>query len=189
MSASAFAFAYNRPLLATALRMLAALAGALLLGGLLLTLFGQNPLTAGRAMAEAAFGSSDHIAATLNRAAPHLLAATGVALCYRAGPLNLGGEGQIALGGLAVALVVLQGGGRMPLVALGAAAVAGAAWSGLAGALLAVRRVPVVLSTLLLNAIALVLVARMLRGPLGGAGRGGRRRNRQCSSPPPGCRG
>jgi simple sugar transport system permease protein len=123
-------------------------------------------------MADAAFGSSYRIAVTLNRAAPYLLAATGVALCHRAGLLNLGAEGQIALGGLAVALVVLPDGRdwRYQLAALAVAIAAGAAWSGLAGVLLAVRRVPVVLSTLLLNAVGLLLVGQVLRARFGESG-------------------
>jgi simple sugar transport system permease protein len=161
----------QRPQLAAALRLLGVLAGALLGGGLVLALFGHDSLAAGRAMAQAAFGSSYQIATTLNRAAPYLLAATGVALCCRAGLLNLGGEGQIALGGLAVALVMLPEGqgARSQLVALAAAMAAGAIWSGLAGVMLAVQRVPVVLGTLLLNVIGLLLVGWVLRGRLGGA--------------------
>ncbi|GGC41246.1 hypothetical protein GCM10011504_19630 [Siccirubricoccus deserti] len=177
----------DRPGLTAALRLLGALAGALLAGGLLLALFGHDPLAAGLTMADGAFGSSYRIAITLNRAAPYLLAATGVALCHHAGLLNLGAEGQIALGGLAIALVVLPDGRdwRYQLAALALAIAAGAAWSGLAGVLLAVRRVPVVLSTLLLNAVGLLLVGMCCGRGL--ASRGATPRNHRSSGARSGC--
>lgn len=155
------------------LRVLAALGAALAVGALLVVLAGQDPAAAGLAMLRGAFGSADRMAVTLNKATPYLLAATGVALCFRAGLVNIGAEGQIALGGLAATAVALPLGEAMPILpALLAACLAGAAWSALAGLLRAWRGVHEVLGTLLLNFVALLLVAEALRGPLGEEGSG-----------------
>jgi len=156
------------------LRVLAAMAAALLVGGLLVAIAGQSPGVAGLAMLRGAFGSPDRLAVTLNKATPYLLVATGVALCFRAGLVNIGGEGQIALGGLAATMLALRlgDGALVQPLALLAAVAAGAAWSGLAGVLLATRGVHEVLGTLLLNFVGVLAVAAALHGPLGEAGAG-----------------
>jgi len=155
------------------LRVLAALGAALAVGALLVVLAGQDPAAAGLAMLRGAFGSADRMAVTLNKATPYLLAATGVALCFRAGLVNIGAEGQIALGGLAATAAALALGEAMPILpALLAAMLAGAAWSALAGLLRAWRGVHEVLGTLLLNFVALLLVAEALHGRLGEEGAG-----------------
>ena len=51
-------------------------------------------------MAVGAVGSPHQIGAALNRTTPYLLAGSGVALCFRAGIINIGAEGQIAVGGI-----------------------------------------------------------------------------------------
>lgn len=117
-----------------------------------------------------AVGSPTDLAITVNKAAPLLIAGVGVALALRAGAFNMGVEGQIALGGLAVAWFGLYLGDlpswlAIPLVlALGAAA--GAVWAGLAGLLSLWRGVNVVIVTLLTNFIALLFVSALVTGPL-----------------------
>jgi simple sugar transport system permease protein len=88
--------------------------------------------------------------------------------------VNIGGEGQIALGGLAAACLALWLGAHALVqpIALLAAIAAGAAWSGLAGFLLAARGVHEVLGTLLLNFVGVLIVAAALHGPLGEEGAG-----------------
>ena len=143
---------------------------------LLVALSGHNPLAAFAAMAIGAVGSPHQIGVALNRATPYLLAGSGVAICFRAGVINIGAEGQIALGrrrrrrgraalaGAASALSVVA--------ALIGAAAFGALWAGLATAIHLGRRVHEVLATLLLNFVALLLVQQMLAGPLGQFGAG-----------------
>ena len=74
---------------------------------LLVALSGHNPLAAFAAMATGAVGSPHQIGVALNRATPYLLAGSGVAICFRAGVINIGAEGQIALGGVGAAAVAL----------------------------------------------------------------------------------
>jgi len=142
----------------------------------LVALSGHNPLEAFWAMAVGAVGSPHQIGVALNRATPYLLAGSGVAICFRAGIINIGAEGQIALGGAgaaAVALVWPQGAGWLATTAaLAGAAAAGAAWAAIATAIHLGRRVHEVLATLLLNFVAALGVQQALAGPLGQRGAG-----------------
>ncbi len=149
---------------------------SLLCTGLLVALSGQNPLEALAALADGAAGSPHQLGAALNRATLYLLSGVGVALCFRAGIINIGAEGQIALGGLGAAAAALAVPIANPFLAAAAAllggALAGAAWAALATAIHLGRRVHEVLVTLLLNFVALLLVQQALSGPLGQHGAG-----------------
>ena len=124
-------------------------------------------------MAEAFFrgslgSTSAFFSGTLVRAIPLTLLGVGVALAFRAGMFNIGAEGQLLLGAIAATIVGLHvDAGPVTLVlALGAAACAGAAWAAVA-ALLRVRfGVLEVISTLMLNFVAAHLVSYLVRGPL-----------------------
>ena len=91
-----------------ALRIVVAVALSLVCAALLVALSGHDPLAAFAAMAMGAAGSPHQIGVALNRATPYLLAGTGVAFCFRAGVINIGAEGQIAVGGLGAAAVALH---------------------------------------------------------------------------------
>ena len=78
---------------------LSAVCAAVLVG-----LSGRSPFEAFAAMAAGAAGSPHQIGFALNRATPYWLAGSGVALCFRAGVINIGAEGQIALGGAGAAV-------------------------------------------------------------------------------------
>ncbi|HEU4631799.1 MAG TPA: ABC transporter permease [Gemmatimonadaceae bacterium] len=149
---------------------LVAVAGILLLLAALLVAGGHDPAVALRALWRGAFGSADALlSATLVRATPLILAGLSVALAFRAGLLNIGAEGQLLAGaGAAAAVGILFGAALGPaavLVVLAAGALAGAAWAGIAAAL-RLRGVPEVISTLMLNFVALYGVGYLVRGPL-----------------------
>jgi simple sugar transport system permease protein len=179
-SAAPPAPAFQPPRLRLADRALARVAAAgalsLVVCGLLVAASGFDPFAAFVAMLRGALGSPHQIGFALNRATPYLLAGGGVALCFRAGVINIGAEGQIALGGAGAAAVALHWPQSLSLLAVVAAlaggALAGAAWAGLATAIHLGRRVHEVLTTLLLNFIALLLVQQLLAGPLGQFGAG-----------------
>jgi ABC-type uncharacterized transport system permease subunit len=157
-----------RPVLAVVL--------AFALASILIVLSGKNPLVAYAALARGAFGSWDRAAVGLNRATPYLLAGVGVALCFRARIINIGGEGQIALGGLAATWAALHLAGApavvLPLAALAAGAAAGGLWAVLAAVIRLRRGVHEVLVTLLLNFVGVLIVSEMLQGDLGEPGAG-----------------
>jgi len=121
-----------------------------------------------------AFGSwYAFTSATLVRAVPLMLTGGAVALAFRGGVLNVGAEGQLLVGAAATAafaLAVPTGGGGLVLLAITgallAAAVAGAIWAGVAAHLRARYHVLEVISTIMLNFIALHVVSYLVRGPL-----------------------
>ena len=156
-------------------RFAAPIAGALAIGGLalvllaaLLALGGYDVPSALAALWRGSFGSAyAFFSATLVRATPLLLAGLAVALAFRAGVWNIGAEGQLlagATGAIAATALPLPGAIRLALALL-VAAVAGAAWA-LPAALLRRRGVLEVISTIMLNFIALNLVGYLVRGPL-----------------------
>lgn len=109
---------------------------------------------------------------SLLAATPLLLTGLAATVAFRAGVLNIGGEGQYLAGAIAASAVGVFWPPSLPLVLpalmLGAA-VAGALLAAVAAALERWRKVPVVLSTLLLNFVAMELLAVVLQGPLRGS--------------------
>jgi simple sugar transport system permease protein len=118
------------------------------------------------------FGSVDALlSSTLVRATPLLLAGLAVALAFRAGVWNIGAEGQLVIGAAAGTAVALAIGDAMPraitiAAVLGASATAGASWAWAAAELKRRANVPEVISTIMLNFIALDLVGYLVRGPM-----------------------
>ncbi|RKH81905.1 ABC transporter permease [Corallococcus sp. AB045] len=119
-------------------------------------------------------GSTTTVVRPLGEAAMKaaLLTLTGlsVAVAFKVGLFNIGAQGQMIWGALAAALVgahvSLPGVLHVPL-ALIAAAVAGAAWASIAGVLKLKRGVHEVISTIMLNWVAVSLVDNWLViGPL-----------------------
>ncbi|VVD95689.1 ABC transporter permease [Pandoraea communis] len=137
---------------------------------------GHNPAVAFWHMAIGAFGSADAVAFALNKSAPYILAAAGIALCFRARIISIGAEGQIAVGGICATWAALHTGdlsGPLPLLmSLLSAAIGGALWAFLAAALRIWRGVNEVISTLMLNFVGLLLVGEVLNGPMGEPGAG-----------------
>jgi general nucleoside transport system permease protein len=98
--------------------------------------------------------------ATLAEAAPILIVALGAIVSTRAGLINIGQEGQLAIGAACAAYVATRSSGPGALVAaLAVAIVGGAVWAGIAAVLRFWRKVPEVITTLLL-----VFVAAQLTG-------------------------
>lgn len=158
------------------LRILVAIGLSMACAAVLILLAGRNPLEAFAAMLTGAFGSPHQVGVALNRASPYLFAGCGLALCFRAGVINMGSDGQIALGGMGATATIMvwpgQPGILAAVAAIVAAAVCGALWAGIATAIHLWRRVHEVLATLLLNFIALLLVQLALSGILGQPGAG-----------------
>jgi general nucleoside transport system permease protein len=120
---------------------------------------------------QGAWGNMAAAVTTLNKITPLLLTGLAVALAYRVGLLNIGCEGQLTLGALAAASFAVALRGLPPLLlaplTLGAGALVGAGWAYPAVWLRQRRDVHEVISTLLLNYVALFLADYLVRGPLG----------------------
>jgi ABC-type uncharacterized transport system permease subunit len=144
-------------------RLLLALAGALAVFALFMVLKGVNPWTAYADMFRSTFTDRTSLEGILIKATPLILAGLAVAVPARAGMINVGGEGQLIIGGVAAMGVslALDGGapGPLTLVLMAVAAMAaGAAWSGIAAGLRLAVGISESVTTLLLNYIALDLM-------------------------------
>jgi ABC-type uncharacterized transport system permease subunit len=143
---------------------------AFLFGAAMLLALGANPLTAYGALISGAFGDVSGITQTLAKATPLLLVALGVCIAFRGGIINIGGEGQILTGALATTAVAiglhnLPGWILLPLC-LVVGALSGGIWGSIPGILKARLGVNEILSTVMMNAIAIQLSNYLLRGPM-----------------------
>jgi len=152
----------------TALLPFLATLAALAIGAVMLILLGADPVEAYSALVEGAFGSQNALADTLVKATPLLLVALGICIAFRGGVINIGGEGQLVVGAVSATLVGLSfpdapGWLLIPL-ALASGFLAGAVWGGIPGALKAYFNVNEILSTIMMNQIAVQGMNFLLRG-------------------------
>ncbi len=149
--------------------LLIALFGSFLIGGILILLSGDNPLEAYAAILKGAFGDSFGIASTITRGLPIIGAGIATGWAFRAGLINLGVEGQLLLGALA-GYVVSVSVSLSPFLLLSLAIlmsmVVGGLWSLLCGWFETKFDVPILISSLLMNFLAIGFVSYMINFPL-----------------------
>ena len=139
--------------------LLAAVVG-LLIGAILMYIWGFDPWRAYIALFKGAFGDSYGWASSIARGTPLVLTALTFSICLRAGMFNIGAEGQMMMGAIAaisIALFSLPGPLHM-LAGIVFAAVAGALWSIIPAILKITRGVSEVISTIMFNWIGRFLV-------------------------------
>lgn len=161
-------------LIAMAMPSLLAVGVALVVSGVVVLIAGGDPVAAFAALAGGAFGSLDSLSEVLVKACPLLLTGLAVAVAFQAGVWNIGAEGQLLMGALAMAALGARLDGvpgvvGLPIAMVGAA-VAGGLWAGIAGVLRLGRDVNEVISTIMLNFLALFLISYLVQGPLMEAG-------------------
>lgn len=153
-----------------AMSVLVPLALAFAGAGVLLALAGHNPIEVYHLLIIEAFGTKSRIASTLAAATPLMLTGLATAVAFRAGAFNVGVEGCIYIGGLAAAFVGFTFVGQPAAIllpsALLAGFVAGSAWMFIPGVLKARLDVDEVVTTLMLNFIAISFTAYLVNGPL-----------------------
>jgi ABC-type uncharacterized transport system permease subunit len=147
-----------------------AMFSALLIGAVVLLFLKVNPLDAYAAIFIGVFGSMSGFTQSLVKATPLLLVGLGICIAFRASVINIGAEGQIILGALgatswALAFRTWPGWLLVPSTLL-VSFLTGAFWGFIPGILKARFRVNEILSTVMLNAIALQLMNMLVRGPL-----------------------
>jgi simple sugar transport system permease protein len=132
-----------------------------------LQLSGQSMFAALKGLLGGSLGSLANISGTLKETTPLLMLGVGVYLALRAGLFNIGIEGQYTVGALACSAVVTRIGG-VPgmLLGLGAGIAAGAAWAYLPGWIKAIRGGHEVITTIMLNNVALYLSSYLIAGPM-----------------------
>jgi ABC-type uncharacterized transport system permease subunit len=159
----------QRRLLAYSIPVLAVFA-ALLFGAVMLILLGANPIEGYSEMFVGAFGSGDALIATILKATPLLFVGVGIVIAFRANVINIGAEGQMVLGGLfstmaALYLPEMPSFIMIPTVLI-AGVIGGGLWGWIPGWLKAYFSVNEILSTIMLNIVAVQLMSYLLRGPL-----------------------
>jgi general nucleoside transport system permease protein len=130
------------------------------------------PLRAYGALVAGSVGSSNAIVNTLVQATPLILSGLAVGIGFKAGLFNIGAQGQFLVGALAAAVVGVSLSGQAPVVAIPLAIVAGMlaglAYGFLPGFLKAYTGAHEVVTTIMLNYVAVQLIAYVVSGPLRG---------------------
>ncbi|HRV95279.1 MAG TPA: ABC transporter permease [Anaerolineae bacterium] len=154
-----------------ALMPLIASMGALLVGAVVLMLLDVNPVEAYTAMFSGAFANKNGLADTMVKAVPLLLVGLGIVIAFRANVINIGAEGQLIVGALITTYLAVELGDTWPnylVITLGiiAGTLMGALWAGIPGYLKAYLNVNEILSTIMMNQIAIQIGYFLLRGPM-----------------------
>jgi simple sugar transport system permease protein len=122
------------------------------------------------ALINGSVGSFNAIVNTLVATVPLLLGGLAVGLAFKAGLFNIGAQGQFLMGALGSVIVGIQLRDAAPIIAvpvsIAAGMLAGAAWGFIPGFLKATRGAHEVVTTIMLNFIAIAFLAYMVSGPL-----------------------
>jgi general nucleoside transport system permease protein len=164
-----FLFDWSDILFRAAMPILAMLS-AFLIGAVVLFFLKVNPFEAYAAIFSGAFGSLAGFTQSLVKATPLLLVGLGICIAFRASVINIGAEGQIILGAIgatswALAFRAWPAWLLLPSTLL-VSFLTGATWGFIPGILKARFRVNEILSTVMLNAVAIQLMNLLIRGPL-----------------------
>jgi ABC-type uncharacterized transport system permease subunit len=152
------------------LALIAAFAIALLAGSVIILLYGESPLAVYGAMVSYAFRDPTSFGTVLSIATPLIFAALAVSVCFKGGLFNIGVEGQFLVGMVtaswaALALAFLPG--VLHLIAvLIFASLGGLVYAAIPGILKVKTGAHEVVTTIMLNGIAISIVAYALNGPL-----------------------
>lgn len=138
----------------------------LLVGAVMMLISGYNPILGYAALFAGIFGSSYDFGETIREITPLIFTGLSVAFAFRTGLFNIGVEGQFIMGSLAAAYVGiaydLPWYIHAPLAVL-AGGVAGGLWGAIPGFLKARLRVHEVITTIMMNYIALILANYLIR--------------------------
>lgn len=156
------AMLYLSPLLAIALTLVA--------GGLLFAALGHAPLASLYTFFILPVSDIYGLSELMVKVTPLLLCATGLTLCFKAKIWNIGAEGQFVFaalvgGAVSLQLIDTQGFWVLPVILL-SGILAGMFWSGIAALLLTRFNTNEILTTIMLNYIAVNLLLWGVHGPL-----------------------
>lgn len=135
-----------------------------IVGGVLIAIIGVNPFEAYWALLRGMFGSWERVAGSIARSVPFIGSALALAFAFRAGLFNIGAEGQLLIGGITAAWVGTwafmfntPGIIAIPIILM-AGAVGGYVWGWIPGVLRSRTGAHEVITTIMLNSIALFSV-------------------------------
>jgi len=154
------------------LRQLLLIIIALLVATVILTISGYEPLAVYQGLGR---GVTSDFGGTIRWTTPLLFCGLAVAISFRAGVFNLGVDGQLYLGSVAATAVGLYIATNMApfwgiLLAILAGALAGALWALIPAILLVKWNTDEVVTTLLLNFVAILFTDFLVMGPMMGTG-------------------
>jgi len=143
---------------------------SLVLTAVLLAIFDANPFVTFAAMFKGAFGSWPNFTETMVKAIPLMLTGLGVLIAFRLKFWNIGAEGQLTLGGIAATWVALfwspfLANWMVLPTAIMVGMAAGAMWAGIPAFLKVRLKVDEVLTTLMLNYVAILFAEHLYYGP------------------------
>ena len=143
---------------------------ALILGAVIMLILGYNPIEGYGALIKGAFGSPRGIGDTLAKTVTLAMTGLAMAVAAKAGMFNVGGEGQLFLGAMAAAIVGAELTGVSPIIAIPlcllAAMAAGGAYASIPAVLKVRLGVNEVITTIMMNSIAIYLCVYLSNGPL-----------------------
>jgi simple sugar transport system permease protein len=148
---------------------LAAVLLAILIGAVILAISGANPLSAYGALFQGAFGNMKAIGRTLEKATPLIFSGLAVAFGFKAGLFNIGAQGQLLFGAITAAALGFGIEGlpaviHIPLAFLGGG-LAGALFGAIPGALKTYTGAHEVITTIMLNYVAINITDYFADGP------------------------
>jgi len=147
---------------------LLAIVAALIVAGIFFQAYGVSPIRAYGDILKGAFGSRLGVTETVRRAIPLLLCGVGLTIAFRALFWNIGAEGQLLIGATAATGVALFSGVPGPLllpVMFLVGFAAGALWGTIPAALKVKLGINDVITTLMMNYIAIYIVEWLIHGP------------------------
>ena len=143
---------------------------ALLVGAIILQISGASPIQAYAALFKGAFGSLKAFGRTLEKATPLVFSGLAVAFAFKAGLFNIGAQGQLLFGAIVSAVVGFAVKGLPPYIhaplALLCGGIAGALYGIIPGALKTYTGAHEVITTIMLNYIAINITDYLADGPL-----------------------
>ena len=147
------------------------LASAFVVNAVVMLLCNYNPLEAYQAAISGAFGNTRKFGETLVKSTPFLMTGLSVAMAFRCGIWNIGAEGQFLMGALAATWFGTKLATLFPEntwiavpMCLAFAMLAGGIWGLIPAVLKVARGVNEVISTIMLNYVAIHLMNMMIDG-------------------------
>jgi len=140
-----------------------------IVGAVILLVSGASPIRAYAALFQGSFGSSAALGRTLEKATPLMFSGLAVAFAFKAGMFNIGAQGQLLLGAMTAAIIGFKVSGlpayiHAPLALL-AGALAGALYGAIPGALKTYTGAHEVITTIMLNYVAINITDYLADGP------------------------
>ena len=149
---------------------------ALLIGLIIVAVAGHSPIQFLQLLVEGSFGSRRAFSSTLQFTTLFILAGVAVAIAFRAGVFNIGVQGQLIFGGFFCVMSIVWlaplfptgpiGGIALILIGLFVAVVTGGLYAAIPGVLKAYYGANEIITTIMLNFIAIGIVGWAVDGPL-----------------------